>query len=113
MYSLSEYAKILKVLGHPDRIRILRIIREFGEVCVCELVETLGIDFYSVSRNLKKLKFAGILKESRRGRFIFYSFLDLDSTKKNFIDCLLSVDDPAISEDIERFKNVIKGKRSV
>jgi len=111
--NLSEYAKIFRVLGHPDRIRILRVIEEFGEVYVCELVEALGISFYSVSKHLKELRFAGLLKESRKGRFVMYSFSELDEAKRGFICCLLSIDDAIISEDIERFKVVTRSKRPI
>ncbi|MFX8278073.1 metalloregulator ArsR/SmtB family transcription factor, partial [Acinetobacter baumannii] len=46
------------------------------EVCVCELVDSLEVPQYHVSRHWKELRNARLLRARRDGRWVYYS-LDL------------------------------------
>jgi ArsR family transcriptional regulator len=59
--------KTLKASADKNRIRILKLL-ENKKMCVCELSHVLGIAQPSVSRHLKKLKSANLLR--RTGRFL-------------------------------------------
>ncbi|GGK06242.1 transcriptional regulator [Lentibacillus kapialis] len=69
---LENAAQTLKLLGDKTRLTILGLVRE-GECCVCEFVEVLQMSQPSVSQHLRKLRDAGLVKEQRRGQWIFYS----------------------------------------
>lgn len=57
----GELSRLCKALGHPIRIRILRILRA-RESCVCgELVEELPLAQSTISQHLKVLKDAGLV----------------------------------------------------
>lgn len=57
----EELALLAKALGHPMRIRILRILLE-REECVCgELVSRLPLAQSTVSQHLKVLREAGLV----------------------------------------------------
>jgi ArsR family transcriptional regulator len=57
----DELAALAKALGHPMRIRILRLLLE-REECVCgELVDELPIAQATVSQHLKVLREAGLV----------------------------------------------------
>ncbi|MEQ9063755.1 MAG: metalloregulator ArsR/SmtB family transcription factor [Vicingaceae bacterium] len=58
----QKLATIGKVLSHPARVRILRILAE-KQSCICgEIVEGLPLAQSTVSQHLKELKGAGIIK---------------------------------------------------
>lgn len=72
MDQFQEIAETLKLLGDKSRLLILALLRE-QELCVCEIVEILGMSQPSISQHLRKLKSAGLVNEARRGQWVFYS----------------------------------------
>jgi ArsR family transcriptional regulator len=87
---LERRAEIFKALGHADRLRILEDLAD-GERCVCDLVESVGSSWSTVSRHLSVLKAAGVVEDEKRGLQVFYrlalpcvpSFMDcLDASRK-------------------------------
>lgn len=69
-----DIAQGFKVLGDPARLRILSLIgnRPEAEVCVCDLVEPLGLKQPTVSHHLKVLHEAGLLTREKRGTWAYY-----------------------------------------
>lgn len=65
-----------KLLGDPTRTRLLYALLEAGELCVCDLAETVGVPESSVSHALRLLRTAGIVRNRRDGRVIYYSLDD-------------------------------------
>ncbi len=59
-------------LGDRFRRRILSILLQEDEVCVCELVEALRLPQPRVSRHLAVLRDAGVVTARRSGTWIFY-----------------------------------------
>ena len=68
---LSAVATVLAAMADPVRLRILRLVLEC-ELCVCELVDALGMPQYRVSRHLGALRKARIVTARRRGRWMHY-----------------------------------------
>src|SRR5215216_4899816 len=78
----SATAELFKALSDPARVRIVNAIATGGEpVCVCELVEPLGLAQPTVSHHLKKLVDAGLLEREQRGRWAYFS-LKRDAVEK-------------------------------
>ena len=68
----AELALIAKALGHPIRVRILRILLE-RQSCQCgELVDELPIAQATVSQHLKVLKEAGLVSGEIDGPRVCY-----------------------------------------
>jgi len=67
----TAVAAALAVLADPVRLRILRLVRR-QELCVCELVDTLRIPQYRVSRHLMALRRLGLVAARREGRWMHY-----------------------------------------
>ncbi|OAB41762.1 ArsR/SmtB family transcription factor [Paenibacillus glacialis] len=72
MEELSNIADNLKLLGDKTRLAMLSLLKE-REWCVCEFVEIFDISQPAISQHLKKLKAQGIVKENKRGQWVFYS----------------------------------------
>jgi ArsR family transcriptional regulator len=67
-------ATLFKALGDPARVRLVNLLVRSGEpVCVCELVEPVGLAQPTVSHHLKKLAGAGLLDREQRGVWAYYS----------------------------------------
>ena len=68
----SQADDVYSVLSHPMRLRALILIKQVGELCVCELTHSLDLAQPVISRHLAQLKEAGILLSRRQGLWIYY-----------------------------------------
>jgi DNA-binding transcriptional ArsR family regulator len=66
---------VLNALSDPIRLEIITFLRN-GEKCVCEIIPHLNLIQPLVSRHLKVLKDAGILKCRKDGTKRMYSIVD-------------------------------------
>jgi ArsR family transcriptional regulator len=67
-------AELFKALADPARVRIVNVLATSGEpVCVCELIEPLGLSQPTVSHHLKKLVDVGLLEREQRGKWAYFS----------------------------------------
>ncbi|WP_246041980.1 ArsR/SmtB family transcription factor [Robertmurraya kyonggiensis] len=71
---IEQAAGLLKLLGDKTRLTMLRILIEQDCCCVCEFVEMFEASQPAISQHLRKLRDAGLVKENRRGQWMFYSF---------------------------------------
>ena len=69
---MKKLAKIAKVLGDENRLKVLALIDREKEVCVCEVSDTLNISQPLASKYLKQLKDAGIIDSEKRGKWSIY-----------------------------------------
>jgi ArsR family transcriptional regulator len=72
-----EKARVLKVLGDPNRLRIIELLRE-GELCQCEILPVIGQSQPTVSRHLRLMEQAGILNSRRDGTRTLYKVTSED-----------------------------------
>ena len=60
-------AHVSKVLSHPARIKILKILTEMN-MCICgDIVDRLPLSQSTVSQHLKELKRAGLIQGETEG----------------------------------------------
>ncbi|AIQ35997.1 ArsR family transcriptional regulator [Paenibacillus sp. FSL R5-0345] len=85
---LDEISLVLKLLGDKTRLTMMKLL-EKQECCVCELVEVFKTSQPSVSQHLRKLKDAGLVKENRKGQWIFYS-INSNSNHNELIQKLMN-----------------------
>jgi ArsR family transcriptional regulator len=71
-YIMTELARVLRALADPTRVRIAALLHGRRELCVCEIVEALGLPQYTVSRHLRELRAAGLVFAARQGRWMHY-----------------------------------------
>ncbi|WP_405082745.1 ArsR/SmtB family transcription factor [Paenibacillus chitinolyticus] len=72
MEQLQSLADTFKLMGDKTRLTILALLRE-RELCVCDLVDVTGMSQPSISQHLRKMKDAGLVSETRKGQWIYYS----------------------------------------
>ena len=71
MSRLEALESMFKALADQTRLRILGLLAT-GEVCVCEIHESLGIPQPTASRHLAYLKRAGLVADRRDGLWVHY-----------------------------------------
>jgi ArsR family transcriptional regulator, arsenate/arsenite/antimonite-responsive transcriptional repressor len=69
---IEQAASLLKLLGDKTRLTMLRVLLE-QDCCVCEFVEIFQASQPAISQHLRKLRDAGLVKETRRGQWMIYS----------------------------------------
>ena len=73
---LARMAKVLKLLAHPYRLKIVDILETEGPVPVHALMERLDLPQAVVSNHLQKMLRAGLVACQRRGKEVWYSVGD-------------------------------------
>lgn len=68
----DQVARGFQALADATRLRILLRLRD-GEECVCDLTDALEAGQSRLSFHLKTLKDAGLVRDRRAGRWIYYS----------------------------------------
>lgn len=87
---MNNKAKFFKALGDETRLRIVSyLLRE--DYCACDFSSGINKDQTTISRHLKILVEAGILKFEKKGRNMIYGIKD-EKTK----DFLKSLGIPAV-----------------
>lgn len=72
---LGRMAQVLKLLAHPDRLRIIEIL-EAGAAPVHEVVDGLGLPQAATSQHLNQMKRVGLVASERRGKEVWYTIAD-------------------------------------
>ena len=67
-------AELFKALGDPARVRLVNLLAQGdGSVCMCELIEPVGLSQPTVSHHMKKLVEAGLVEREQRGKWAYFS----------------------------------------
>ncbi|MDE4086046.1 metalloregulator ArsR/SmtB family transcription factor [Planococcus maritimus] len=74
---IDKASMVLKLLGDKTRLSMVKLL-EKNDCCVCEFVEIFNVSQSAISQHLRKLRDLGLVKEKRKGQWIFYS-LNQDS----------------------------------
>lgn len=68
---MRDIAKVFKALSDETRLRMLILIEQQC-LCVCEVMQILGMGQSRVSHHLNILRDAGLAKAKRQGTWMFY-----------------------------------------
>lgn len=69
--SLDAFIAITKALSDAHRVRALMALRD-GELCVCQIIELLGLAPSTVSKHMSILKQAGLVENRKEERWMYY-----------------------------------------
>ncbi|HZK85681.1 MAG TPA: metalloregulator ArsR/SmtB family transcription factor [Desulfosporosinus sp.] len=70
---VSMKSDFFKALAHPTRVRILeRLAKNGEEVCVCDLIEDLGVEQSNLSQHLSILRKQQIISSTKVGLRVMY-----------------------------------------
>lgn len=72
----ADLAEMFRLLGDPTRVRILFALLEAGELCVCDIAAAVETSETKVSQAMRLLRSAGVARNRRDGRNVFYRLDD-------------------------------------
>jgi ArsR family transcriptional regulator len=71
---MREIIKTLKAMADPTRLRIIRLLLH-RDLCVCELMFILKMEQSRISHQLRILRDANLVEDTREGKWITYRVL--------------------------------------
>jgi DNA-binding transcriptional ArsR family regulator len=72
----GELAELFRLLGDPTRTRILCTVLQAGELCVGDIAHAVDVPESTVSHALRLLRTAGVVRNRRDGRTVYYALDD-------------------------------------
>jgi DNA-binding transcriptional ArsR family regulator len=88
---LKLTVEFLKIIAEENRLKILCILLNNDEKCVCDIWQYINIPQNLTSHHLKVLKNFGLIKSRKEGLNVFYSIDQNNLTKfKKLVDTFLT-----------------------
>jgi ArsR family transcriptional regulator len=91
-----EEVNVFKALSDPNRIRIIKMLTE-RELCMCEVREILGLSNSTVSQHLTILRNAGLLLDSKEGKWV--NFRLNNKSESQFIRSVIRLVQDSFDDD--------------
>lgn len=109
---MREFVTVTKALADETRLRLLMAVRD-RELCVCQLIELVGLAPSTVSKHMAILRQAGLVESRKEGRWMYYRWPEpvergtLAGSALAWVRESLSPT-PAIRGDDRRMKEILK-----
>lgn len=101
-FDVDDLDALFKGFADPTRLRVLNALVA-GELCVCDLVELLGIAQPAVSRHLAYLRRMGLVEATREWKFAHYRLAEpRHAVHRTMLACVRSCFTGVPSLDTER-----------
>jgi len=97
---------LFEILVDPTRRRILALLVERGELCVCELIAALDEIQPKVSRHLAVMKEAGLVTARREGTWMHYRLAPLPKWANDLLTSLSRAAVLELKVDLKRLKSM-------
>ena len=68
---MLDFMAIAKALADENRVRLLLALQK-QELCVCQLIELMGLAPSTVSKHMSILKQARLVEARKQGRWVYY-----------------------------------------
>ena len=69
---MKPTSQIFKALGDETRLRIMALLLNGQELCVCDIMAALDLPQSTISRHLSYLRNAGLVDDRRQGVWMYY-----------------------------------------
>lgn len=83
---LEAMAEVIRLIGHPLRLRILEYLDLHGECTVNEIIAGIHGQQSAVSQHLNKMRLAAIVSCRREGRQVYYRIAAVNAV--TILNCL-------------------------
>ena len=113
MNSIAELTDLLRVLQDPTRLRLLWVLRR-GELSVGEVVQVTGLSQPRISRHLKLLCDARVVRRTPDQNEVYYRAA-IDHDRRDLVATVLSSlseDDPVIARDRQRLTAILDTRQT-
>lgn len=73
---LTRTARVLRLLAHPHRLKIVEMLEKGGSVPVHRITDGLGLSQGATSQHLNQMRRVGLVDSERKGREVRYRIAD-------------------------------------
>lgn len=112
---MDDFMDITKALSDENRVRILMSLRK-KELCVCQIIELLGLAPSTVSKHMSILKHAKLVKSRKDGLWMHYSLPAKSSAEiKGAVEwvCRSLERNEKIMDDVKKLNKILKMKPEI
>jgi len=113
---MKTTAQIFKALGDETRLRIMALLVDGRELCVCDIMAALELPQSTVSRHLSNLRNSGLVDDRRNGVWMNYTInrerIEHAAILFDLLTTMLSELDQA-AEDRGRLKKHLVNKEKI
>ena len=106
---MHELLAITKALSDETRVRALLTVRS-GELCLCQIIDVLGLAPSTVSKHMNLLQQAGLIERRKQGKWHFYRLMEdgvSPAARRALAFVLETLDQaPVLKEDARRVRRV-------
>ena len=107
---MRELLAVMKALADENRLRIVAALQG-RELCLCQIVELLGLATSTVSRHASILEQARLIQSRKQGRWTYFS-IDEDAPPHAYDAAALVIrtlkGDSRARKDAKRLRQVLK-----
>ncbi len=76
---MREFLAVMNALSDPSRLR-LYLSLQGRELCVCNLVDFIGLADSTVSKHMSVLRQAGLVESRKKGRWVYYRLAEAETS---------------------------------
>ncbi len=112
---MKEAARFFKALSDESRLKMLWLLHNHRELCVCDVMAVLEITQSKASRHLAALRNVGIAADRREGLWAYYSLCPVeDELARDHLKllCKTLANQPAAKPLLQKLDSWLKAKNS-
>jgi len=106
---VRQILAIARALSDESRLRALLAVKD-GELCVCQIIQVLGLSPATVSKHMQVLEQSGLVERTRRGKWRYYRLARgaANPAARQALRWVLGGlrDDPQLTDDARRIRRV-------
>lgn len=110
---LKDIEKTIKALADKNRLRIICLLNERPDLCVCEITNIIGLSQPTISSHLRLLENARLVESDKDGLWVNYSLKGpLDPLSKDIVETISRdlKSDKQVLSDLESLKSINRDK---
>lgn len=107
---LTHTLSVFMALSDGNRLRTLLALQQ-GELCVCQIIELLGLAPSTISKHMSILKNAELVESTKKGRWVYYRISHCgNDAVQNMLQQLpdILVGNEQIEMDAVRLKRIVE-----
>ncbi|MES0342270.1 MAG: metalloregulator ArsR/SmtB family transcription factor [Candidatus Humimicrobiaceae bacterium] len=112
-HNLKNIEKIIKALADKNRLRMVYLLNEKQDLCVCEITDIIGLSQPTISSHLRLLENADLIESDKDGLWVNYNINSrsgLFSRKLIEMICKDLRKDKQIISDLKKLKAIDRDK---
>lgn len=103
---MEEFTEQFKALSDKTRLKILWLLSTAkADLCVCEIMDTIEDSHCNISRHLKILKTAKLVRENKQGKWVYFGVTaPKDPFHESLLQAVSSIPEEQFFNDAKRLK---------